>query len=507
MTRRWTPTDEHAWAEEKDNNSLVQFGLQGAWPLNEPQVATWRSRLAAGDTLLRDSLRTALVYSTDWENRRRLETALGAVPPGLRIERPIQRDRIAAGDTTLLLASFTSRAGLDHLDSAQVAYLTTVAADSTLFWQHGIGGRVNYDELQAGLTNWPVYVSDSTQWPCRRMVVNFGTSAACRALAAGWPDSPNPGLRYVGLVVRALMDPRRWGDSLVAHQDDGSLPFNETRFVKILRASSPTASGNAPPVPVPGADWRDWYQWMTLMASYLVPKRATMPMPPNPVLDPWEGHTLRLISLRSGRDIVGEVWSRYLRETSDSGRRVLAAIVQGLYGIPLTPEQSADWVVRGDSLNRHLALTRIYSALYYARPGHGDPVDASLAADLYDVLGRSLFDEAPAWRIMSAQGVVSDNPWTPRLRVAPPQDKPVYVEGLPTLFAGRWADRAIVLPPGATAPTGTQATIIRFDPVVRTGPFVRIRYRDPLGGAEAILLEVDGEWIMVRPFDRIPLGE
>lgn len=506
-TRRWTPTDEHALAEEADNRSLVLSGIQGAWPLNEPGVVRLRSRVAAGDTLLRDSIRTALVYSTDWESRRRLETAMAAVPVAQRIERPLQRDRIAAGDTTLLLSNFTGSSQLSDLDSAQVAYFVRVADDTALFWRHGILGGANYDALQARLANWPIYASDSSRWPCRNNADIFAPSAACQALASAWPDSPNLGLRYVGLVVQALMDPRRWGDSLVARQDDGSLPFTESRFVKLLRASSPAGSGNAPAPPAPGADWTEWRDWMVTIGRYLAPVfGGRVRLPPDPLRGGWEG-VLHLVSLRSGRDVAAEVWSQYLREASDSGRLVLSAIVQGLYSIPLTPEQSADWVVRGDSLNRHLALTKIYSALYAARPGHGDPVDSQLAADLYDVLGRSLFEEAPPWKIMSAQGVVSANPWKPRLRVAPPQDKPVYVEGLPTPFAGRWADRAIVLPPGVTAPTGTEATVIRFDPVVRMGPFVRIRYRDPLGGAQAILLEVDGEWIMVRPFDSLPFGQ
>lgn len=429
-------------------------------------------RLAAGDTVARDSLITEWRRATHPDRSHELYRTIALWARDATARRYLDSVRIAAGDSVLLYHTLANRAYSREppTDTGDVRAMLPFLQDPGIAWGLNVSRDWLYENLVQGLTLWPPAATPDS------LARAACTPAAC-AMLARQLDSREPRLRDVALVAGFATDPARWGDTVLRLAADGH---------RMLRSAAQLARGlvstwsAAPelPMPSPGSDWRVWIVWMDgrdsaqLARSRELAQRYVWARDTLPRVRFEESHAtaMRMYQRRTGRDLVGEIRRGYAEAASDSARLVYGTMLEGLGELRLDDAELVSAFTSG--VPARIALARRQLA---ARLRHAPPLDSALASALVERTLGILTGTATPWRALSADS--TDSPRAPRPELHGSGRGARYVApGLSPAAREAWARRVQLQTPGNTPPLDPREPVVvyRIHPVRGFGSFAMV---------------------------------
>lgn len=463
-------------------------------------------RLASGDSALGDSLLREWDRARDPRTRAELLDLLdswGGRVPGLA--RRMRALALAAGDTAFVVRRLLGDWHGDArawVDSAELAFLLPFMADPGLAFAFGERADAFYGSARDGLLGHPPAITpDTTRRPC--------TPAACRALAARWPDASEPRLRDLALVARMALEPARWADTVLARAAAGSALLRDAvPLIRGVGATWPAAAKDT--LPGPNAGWRAWAHWM----NGYDPRYARLYAgEPRQLVRFEETHSraIRFYQARTGRDVVGELRAKMRAARGDTARYVFGSMLLGLGDPVRPPEEIAASFRSGLPLASALASRELRTLF----PDAAHPADSAAAVALMGRALRAAIEGAAGWTMAAARGRGGDDVRLPR-RIVPEtgNDLPLVIKGtaLPPALRAQWSGRrgARVVDSTWHLPSDSGALVITPKRALRAGPFVRIalNYADlgprvggrglsSAGGWVLYLMRSGAEWVLV----------
>lgn len=467
-----TPTRFERMRELKALTPAEVAALEsGAQPFSIVRVpfTDLEKRMAREGPAITDSLLRVVRESRDPIERDRLLRALadwGRVP---RVR--LSAEMLAVGDTTRALEYTSLRWSAPWLRE-----WLPVLDDPARLWRHGVAPVENFTEGVAG---------DLTQWPPvaiaflmrNRDASRFSDVTcqpeACQVLAGLWPSARDPRLRALGLLARATLDPRTWGDTL--RRNVSLAPGLLTRPVALLDGIA--AEWGAPSrrtLPEPGAPWQRWSEWMTGFApGSSRPPFAGRPGPPIPLTEFNERHlaAMAMSAAVTGRDIKSELRDGYGSAMSDSARHVFGTMAVRVNALPLTSDLIASWLSDSSAMVSSLGRNALDTFLADSAKRLSD----TDAAPLVDTLLAILIDKAPRWRTLGIDAT--------QLRSFPAEMQPGSLrlspaDSLPAAVVNRWAGKLRPVPSAERSVPDDQlpATTYWISPPMGAGRIVVLRY-------------------------------
>ena len=424
----------------------------------------------------------------------------------------VQTARIAAGDTNLLYHRLSNRAYPGPSDTANVRAMLAFMRDPGLMWDFNLPRDWLYENLAQSLTLWPPALASGSASERVGCVPD-----ACRLLAAQWDDDAarEPRLRDVGLIARFTLDPRRWADTVLSLGGDGRRPLlrDAVMLARGVGATWPAAAKHE--MPPPQSDWRVWLEWMNgknaearardaELARQYTWARDTVT---RPRVQGSHRTAILMYSIRTGRDIVGELRRAYSSATSDTARLVFGTMLQGLGALELTDQQIVEAFRSGDpsrgALARQVLLAR------FNREARA--LDSGVAASLVHRVLEVLVDTASLWRATPDLDR-SRIPRRPTLHARPTR---ILVRGASLSPAVReaWRGRIEIVGDSARRQLDLRqaAVVYSIEQPVGWGPFamITVSASEQIGrpaedapehyaaSTTYYLMQLDGEWVLV----------
>jgi hypothetical protein len=335
---------------------------------------------------------------------------------------------------------------------------------------------------------------------------------ACRLLAAQWHDATEPRLRKVGLVAAFALDPRAWGDTLLAIAGGArsALLSEATLLARGVGATWPAAS--KAPVPLPNAKWNAWTEWMNgTDPAFRRWRESALParlQRSEPMLRFEDSHrvALRMTELRTGRDIRRELREAWEHATSDSARVVYEYLLYRLADYRPPPDSVAAHFRSASRVRHTLASAELESILTDSTPR----ADSATTVQLEDrFIGMLLADGNP-WRTLDA---------SPHARATQPARETavettyLLTDSVPVVLREKWSGRIRMISAAEWSARSQRAggTLFTLAPVRRAGPFVRLGVESAGGVARRAdqapwlyyasttyyLMRLGAEWVIV----------
>jgi hypothetical protein len=495
--RRWQLCDPAALARR--DSLRAQAEDRGPVEMIVPAEGL-EARLAAGDARLQDSVLAAWHRSRDPEERTSLLGALeewGQPTPGPRRLRELA---LEAGDTAWAVldirqdfyTTFDRRPGVAELER-----VLPLMDDPAIAFAMGIDLDPFYENLRQGLLAHPPAIDPPSAWSCTR--------EACELLAAQRTRAREPRLRALGLIASLVLDPPRWGDSILAHARADSAFFADAVYL-VRGVAAPARVHSRAPLPPPGAGWRAWLEWMEGRDPAFVAVHGPVPGWHVVFAEP-HSRAIRFARALSGRDVAGEMRARLAAAPADSARLVYSAILLGLGERMHTAEEVAARLRSPSATERQVALREVPGL--FARTV---PADTAVAAELVDRLLGIVAGRAEPWPTLPGDTVLGR-----MLRTIEGSPFPVVLSGdsLPEAVRAKWRTPARVFDAGQGEQGGLSpregALMVRVAWPARAGPFARLwisyttLYPRALGeppaasaaGASVTVVELDGRWVLV----------
>jgi hypothetical protein len=354
--RLWVLRDSVEWAALEDS-LRERERREGTGMLRLPRTRL-EERLRAGDAAAADSLLERWRATSSPNERAQIGWLLlrmdargsGAVEDTLR------RLRLGAGDSATVIASDLASIGRMPDPSRLLPYLDEPAR----LWRLGILPRWPYYELaQQLVAASPIIEPDSTRWPCR--------PDACAAVLRLLDVAAEPRLRDAALAGAFARDPARWHERVVARADSGSIIARNAALLGAgVAATWPAASRS--PLPVPGASWRSWLDWMGGTVRW----------------DQAHRRALRMYTARTGRDPLQEL----LREwppAEDSARLVVGTVLRGAGRLgDRSAAELREVLLAGPTAERRRAQSEVDELLRRHGTAAPDPLAVELLQPLLD---------------------------------------------------------------------------------------------------------------------------
>ena len=474
----------------------ARFGGMVMLPIDDVE-----ERLVRRDSVLRDSLLSSWQTAPDPGERTRLASLLLRRANWDRdLETRMDQLALAAGDTMWVVGRLARRLyDREPFDTAVLRAALPFMADPGLAFAFGIDSDPLYENArQALLLAPPAVVDDTTEWAC--------TPDGCRLLAAQ-TAAREPRLRALAHIARFVLDPAGHAPVIEAAAARGE------HFVEPARAMMRGHLLNWPiadarfSLPGPADDWRAWMRWMNPVPPWLPDSLHARRR--HVSFDRHAARTVRVYGLVSGRDITAEITTHLARAEADSARLVYSVILSGLRPDTPDPAEVAAHLRSGSEARWRLGQHQLGRVLEDAAPWASDS-----AAILLDRLLSVLIEGAEPWQ-----------PFDPAARLLRldavgssghrPDGGPVFLrtDSLPPAVAEAWRGRATLVSSEEWSARSSRlpGILFRTRPVVRSGPFVRLRVdyqsryaRSPdqapeayAGGFEVTLMRTDQDWVIV----------
>jgi hypothetical protein len=457
-------------------------------------------RLADGDVRTRDSVERLWRRTADPTEVERLYSLLRTWSAHDEISRTrLEQLRANAGDSPFIYHRLANRAYPPRppLDTADVRAMLPFLNDPGAAWALDASRDELYENLVQSLTTWPRAVLSRTD------SIAACTPAACAMLGAQRARAREPRLRDVALVALMSVAPAKWSDTVLAI--DGPrhpLLHSAALLARGVGATWPAAS--RAPMPSAGSDWHVWLQWMD-------GHNPAYPGSAHPTVRFEESHitAIRFYSVRTHRDIVGELRHAYGAAESDSARLVFGTMLQGLGESTLSEAEIAADLSSG--IRARVTLARKTLGSRFAQSA--TLLDATAATPLIDRLLAAVIDSAPLWR-----SGVPDLDATAPLGVRPISHAVIRriilnSDGLSPALRQRWTARVTIMSGTEWSSLDPRAAAVFYSvtPVRVWGRFVRVEIRAservtrgpdqvPSENAAAsayYLMNVNGEWVIV----------
>ena len=471
-------------------------------------------RLARNDLALRDSLMTVLQRTSNADEMLSVFGMLSMwAGRDTAFRRRIDSVRFARGDTAYLYERLTNRAYSRYppTSALDVRAMLPFMEDPGKAWSLNASRDWLYENLVQAMTQWPRAAAsgrDTAYVAC--------TLEACRLLGDVRLTAREPRLRDVALVALFSMDPATWGDTILRLAGrDHPLLRSAANLARGVGATWPAAS--KAPIPPADSDWRTWLRWMdgrdtayTRAQLALRPqRRLPLDTTPHPRFEESHRTAIRMLMLRTGRDIVGELRRGYERAVDDTARLVFGTMLQGLDALDLTETQIADAFASGVSIRASLARHAMMKG--FAESGVAMPEPD--ASPLVDRLLLIIVDSAALWPIGAPDMMALHRPG-PELHAARGHVR-INASNLPASLKEKWGGRVEIVAPnephGDRADLREAAVIYTISPVVRFGRFVRLEInaseqvhraenQSPMlfaAGTTFYLMNRGGEWVIV----------
>ena len=509
--RRWVTRDRAGYAARQD--SVRAERGRGPGGVVWAPTGALEERLTGGDRALQDSLFSLLRVTLDADSVVALMRLLRVTARDTAVPRRIDEWRKASGDSLLILTDLDDGFRFGRpLTEPGLRQALRYMEDPGIAFRLGATRDPLYENIVQGLTTRPPAITpDTSRWSCH--------PDACRLLAAQWTEAREPRLRAVGLVARAMLDPARWADTVLA-LGDSAPPFLQ-RAVLLARGVGATwVAASKRPLPPPDSEWREWLEWMNGRdPAYQPPGLAGQGTATGIAVRFEESHAnaIRYIAARSGRDVVGELRRALGRAESDSAQLVFATMLGELDAYDASPAEVAALFTRSAALaelGRRLVLGQFGCS---SRGLCGRPTvpfaDSATTATITDrLIGMTLAREA-GWRTIEERtgrpqtrtGINPAGEWSPNGML---EDA-----NLPPGARDRWGNRVRIIsrPEWDAMPVRSEGMLYTISPVWRVGPFVHVTIsyagrvaRTPeqgphlyYGGRRYYLMELDGEWVVV----------
>lgn len=493
--RRWTRHSPSRYASRQDYLRRERE-RETAGMVRVPRTELER-RIASGDNPSLDSLVRLWLRTDQPDESMRLYRLLTG--PGRQRER-LDSLRVAAGDSALLYRRLAGAAygGRTPTDTGTMRLMLGYMADPGRAFALGESRDVLYENLRQGLTTWPPSVTaDSARWPCTR--------DACDMLAAQWPEAAEERLRELGLIARAVLDPRRWADTLLSRTERGSA-FLDPAAMLVNGVGATWPASDKRRIPAPDADWRAWLVWMNGGSG--ARPAGTAPRPIR--FEASHATAIRFYQARTGRDVVGELRRANTAATTDSARLVLGTILHAMDALRLTTRDLVDYFSSASPPLIQLANRALPGLMRDSSAA----ADSGTSVQLVDRLISMTVDGADSWTTLSGGPVLPARRLGPELHLAPTRGA-VFLLGdsLPVAIHARWSSRITIL-------TGAQwnarsvyesGVLYTLSSVRRAGPFAMLsitaseRIARPVDAAPRAfaamrryyLMERNGEWVVV----------
>ncbi|HEU5209948.1 MAG TPA: hypothetical protein VFU06_11210, partial [Longimicrobiales bacterium] len=427
-------------------------------------------RLAAADTVVRDSLLQVLRTTDDPNERQSVRMAIGWWPDPDAIRDLLQLAAEASADTAYLIEqlqeSFSQGAGR-QFDEAALRRALPFMADPGLAFHNNTPLDPFYENpRQELLLHAPAVSDDTSDWAC--------TPAACRLLAEQIHAEGDPRLRALGLIAAFLLDPARYANEVIERAEAGGSLLRPT--AELARGSPADGASNRKRVPLPNgsAHWRDWLHWINPPSTYesrftLVPFGAP-DLPAPPYFDERHLTALRVRERIDGRDIAQELANARSRVSADSALLVYDVLLLGMGELQPQPESVAR-LLQSDS---EVARMRGRLALQYLFRDP-QPVADDTAAELIGQLLASYLDGAEWWpRLPDLERATRAR----RAQASQRADSTVFLlrDGLPSAVIEVWRDRVqiVSVEDWNARPLRAAATLVTIGQLQRVGPFIRL---------------------------------
>lgn len=456
----------------EDHNRVMQQGMATfrrslTAMVTAPTVLDTRVR--EGDAAARDSL-LALVLANPRDSANILRMRhLSFVPDsGERLVERLMRRQVEAGDTTLLvrLLAHPSRPGPRYSREDLQRVVELLDRPDRLL-AHGLLA----DDLLGSITAmivWNAPILGGATPACE--------AAACQVLAGARDATHHPRTRDLALVMGALVDPRRYADSVKARARVEAAPFREVLpLIHGIGATWTIAAGA--PLPPPDASWRQWIDWAQAPnPAYvsLVPPLRPSPLPSGPRFEDSHRRALQYQQALTGRDFVAEFRRAYTRSSTDSARLTFGTMLLGLGALRRGWDELARELQAGTPAAVSLARAEVTARLQAASTtAERAEASAPEAAELEDALVQMAIGESPPpWPDIAERFVAAPA----RAQQTVRSTGRTYLfdaERTPPALVARWAGRIDTISTrGWDALPPARATVrLRVTAARRYGPF------------------------------------
>jgi hypothetical protein len=467
--RTWQLHDSLQYQARRDALNKAWADRSGGM-VRVPQ-SDFARRLVRNDSMLRDSLMSALQRTRDAEEIDRL---IGLVElwgrPDDGFRRRVDSIRIALGDSAHLYHALQERAysrGPFTADDAR--QMIPWLENPGRAWAVNASRDYLYSNLVQGMTIWPLAAAGSG-----------GRTAcapdACRLLGAMYSTAREPRLRDVALVALFTTDPATWADT-VLRLGGAAHP--------LLRGSVALAGGvgaNWPAarklsMPEVNSDWRRWLLWMDGRDTGRLREQVAnatrygwrVDTAPRARFEDTHRTALRMHMAQTGRDVVSELRRGYDQATNDTAHLVFGTLLHGLGALQLSEAQMVDAFASGLPGRTGVARRALLRAF-----AHATPTPDSVAVPLVDRLLGIILDTMPIWR-PTLPDSANRRRASPELHARRGRVR-VNADNLPPAIREKWGSRVEFVPTGGQfgGDLREHAVTYTIRPVVSFGPFVRL---------------------------------
>jgi len=180
---------------------------------------------------------------------------------------------------------------------------------------------------------------------------------------------------------------------------------------------------------------------------------------------------IRFHQVRTGRDVLGEIRTRFGATTEDSARMVFGTMLAGLGDTP-NVEQLAAQFRSGSPPQIALAQRSLYT-VFRGRPARAD---AATTASILDRLVASNVEGGEPWPSLMPPPSNPPPPRIPPRAGAPAERLYMLADSVPPALRERWRDRVTFISAAewAAMPVRQAGTLLTLSDVQRVGPFVRV---------------------------------
>lgn len=215
---------------------------------------------------------------------------------------------------------------------------------------------------------------------------------------------------------------------------------------------------------------------------------------------------IRVTELRTGRDIGAELRAQVDATVADTAVWVYSTILSGLGTLEVDPDMVLGHLTSDSEPRRALAGRLLYGLLAEA-----PPAEAGLATEVVDRFLSVLIEGAELWPALYPDWVRNSGLGQGSGHREDADPVLLLDENLPPGVREMWADRVGVLDSRESRPAREASTLYRVGPVLRAGPFLRVRadYSTRLersedespggyaGSFTVTLVLTNGEWHLV----------
>jgi hypothetical protein len=415
------------------------------------EAGSVEERVRTGDLATRDSLLAVVRSTQDPMERARVYGQLrsGSVESAL-----LDAAALEAGDTAWLAQQYTHRLFVRSQpnDTASIRFLLPFLSDPGIAFAFRLDRDPFYENLRDPLLQRPPAVA---RGPAER-----GCAPVVCTLLVSFADSARePRLRDLGLLAGLATDPARWADAVRQRADSSLMLSLAAPLLDGAPIFTPGSAGAS--IPVAGAPWREWLEWVTSRGRIADSLGATLDMPRSVHAEDAHRVAIHFTELLTRRPVQQELRAAFDTASVDSARLVFGALLLALGDWRTEPNDLARRFLEGSHAERELAHRELYLLMRDA-----PLADSATTIELLNVLLE--------WRVNGAELWPHLDPATEQQmdRIQSTDTIPLFIhaEDLPGSLRQLWADRIGVFddePPDRR----TAHEVLELEQVRQIGPF------------------------------------